>query len=318
MKKTSLLLLILVLAVGCTAIEDLHTPQLELEESVVEASALPLPAVPAQPNPFSLEALQARSYGEGEITIVKKWEVLQDFTRYYITYPSDGLTIHGFVNIPNGQGPFPVVIALHGYIPASEYTTRDYSTRYADSIASRGYIVLHPNLRNFPPSDSVPRTRDYHSGYVIDVLNLLELVRKEASQTSRESIFQNADFARIGVWGHSLGGGVALRLAGMLPEIKAVVLYAAVTQRYTNASAGFTVFNLPASQAAFSLHHGEQDDTVAPSGTRVLYEQLQQMEKQVEYFSYPEQPHTFYRLGEADPLFIRRANDFFDLHLKAQ
>ena len=67
--------------------------------------------------------------------------------------------IHGFVNIPRGEGPFPVVIALHGYIPADEYTTLDYSTRYADSIARKGYIVLHPNLRNFPPSTIVGRVR---------------------------------------------------------------------------------------------------------------------------------------------------------------
>ena len=44
-------------------------------------------------------------------------------------------------------------MALHGYIPASEYKTMDYSTRYADALAKNGYVVLHPNMRDFPPSD---------------------------------------------------------------------------------------------------------------------------------------------------------------------
>ena len=96
-----------------------------------------------------------RTYGDGEFNVEYTWERQKDFVRYKVNYTSDGLTIHGFVNIPEGKGPFPVVVALHGYIPANEYETLDYSTRYADSIARKGYIVLHPNMRNFPPSDSV-------------------------------------------------------------------------------------------------------------------------------------------------------------------
>ena len=71
----------------------------------------------------------------------------------------------GMSMFPEGKGHFRVVIALHGYIPAYEYETLDYSTRYADSIARKGYIVLHPNMRNFPPSDSIGRSRDYLAGY---------------------------------------------------------------------------------------------------------------------------------------------------------
>lgn len=287
---------------------------MDVDQNSGVAQLQPMKVAEVQLNPYSLEVLKARSYGEGEITVVKKWEVKEDFTRYYITYPSDGLTIHGYVNIPVGKGPFPVVIALHGYIPASEYTTRDYSTRYADSIARKGYIVLHPNMRNFPPSDSVPRVRDYHTGYVVDVLNLLQLVRNQAGE---EGLFENADVQNLGIWGHSLGGGIALRIVGIVPEIKAAVLYGAVTQRYSNTAAGFTVFDLPASQAAFSLHHGEEDTTVSPAGTAILYRQLQDMGKEVEYFTYPDQPHTFYSLDQADALFIRRTVDFYNLYLKA-
>lgn len=258
---------------------------------------------------FSLDALATREYGQGELRVEYPWENRPEFTRYYITYDSDDLNIHGYVNIPVGEGPFPVVIALHGYIPASEYETLDYSTRYADSIARKGYIVLHPNMRNFPPSDYAPRRGDYHSGFTTDVMNLLEYVRQEAGQEG--SIFENADLSRIGIWGHSLGGSVALRVAALVPEMDAVVLYAAVTQRYSNASAGYRVYDLEAINAPFQVHHGTADPTVRVSDSVRFCEQLVEAGKEYECFFYEDAPHTFIRLGQDDPLFIQRVVAFF-------
>ncbi len=260
-------------------------------------------------NPASLEALAEKKYGLGELRVEYTWENKAEFTRYYITYDSDDLNIHGFVNIPVGEGPFPVVIALHGYIPASEYETKDYSTRYADSIARKGYIVLHPNMRNFPPSDSAPRRGDFHSGFTTDVMNLLEYVRQEARQEG--SIFENADLSSMGIWGHSLGGSVALRVSALVPEIDAVVLYAAVTQRYSNGSAGFSVYDLENSEAAYQVHHGTADPTVRVSSSTRFCAQLEAAEKEHECFFYEDAPHTFLRLGEDDPLFIRRVVNFY-------
>ena len=265
------------------------------------------------PNPFSLESLASRSYGDGEFNIEYTWERQEEFVRYKVNYSSDDLTIHGFVNIPDGKGPFPVVIALHGYIPASRYETLDYSTRYADSIARKGYIVLHPNMRNFPPSDITGWTRDYLSGFTVDVMNMLAHVREMEGQPG---IFENADLSRIGIWGHSLGGGTALRVVGLVDEIKAAVLYAAVSQRYTNASTGIEIFDYQGNNAAFSIHHGQDDEVISVDWSQRLCEQLQDADKQPECYFYDDQPHTFYRQGEGDALFIKRTIEFLDLYLK--
>lgn len=280
-------------------------PAVDLSDPAAEESQ--------QVSPYSLEALATRSYGEGDLRIEYPWQETQEFTRYYITYDSDGLNIHGYVNVPKGRGPFPVVIALHGYIPPSEYETLDYSTRYADSIARKGYIVLHPNMRNFPPSDSPGRVRDFQTGYTADVLNLLAHVRELAGQ---EGIFMNADMERMGIWGHSLGGGVALRVTNLVPEVKAAVLYGAVSQRYTSSSASFNVYDLEATEAAFSVHHGELDDIISPEWSRTLCAQLEDAGREYECYFYEDQPHTFIRSGEADPLFIQRTVLFLDNYLK--
>ncbi|HNB52202.1 MAG TPA: hypothetical protein PK530_09685, partial [Anaerolineales bacterium] len=67
---------------------------------------------------ISIEALANRAYGQdaGTLTFESTLENTGGFTRSLISYPSDGLTIYGFMNIPSGPGPFPVVIFLHGYV----------------------------------------------------------------------------------------------------------------------------------------------------------------------------------------------------------
>jgi dienelactone hydrolase len=312
LKYLSLVSLILIAA--CAPISTSAMSEEEsIAENPLEVEEVPdaIEQVPVidSVNPLSIEALSEKEYGLGELRVEYTWENKPEFTRYYITYDSDDLNIHGFVNIPVGEGPFPVVIALHGYIPPSEYETLDYSTRYADSIARKGYIVLHPNMRNFPPSDSAPRRGDYHSGFTTDVMNLLEYVRQEAGQEG--SIFKNADLSSMGIWGHSLGGSVALRVASIVPEIDAIVLYAAVTQRYSNASAGFTVYDFENTDAAFQVHHGTADPTVRVSDSTRFCAQLDNAGKDHECFFYEEAPHTFLRQGQDDPLFIQRVVDFY-------
>ncbi len=193
----SWLILLVVISTACAPMFSSTVAEVNPEEIsaplAVQYTPTALPTPP--PSPFSLESLASRTYGNGEFNVEYTWERQEEFVRYKVNYSSDDLTIHGFVNIPEGKGPFPVVIALHGYVPASRYETLDYSTRYADSIARKGYIVLHPNMRNFPPSDSVGRTRDYLSGYTVDVMNMLAYVREMAG---KPGIFENADYGHPG------------------------------------------------------------------------------------------------------------------------
>ncbi len=305
--------LVLLILTGCVPAVSASGSSVSSDASTALETPVLLPTSTSAGDPYSIEALANRTYGEGELTVEYLWERQEEFARYYITYTSDGLTIHGFVDVPEGDGPFPVVIALHGFIPAAEYETLDYSTRYADSIARQGYIVLHPNMRNFPPSDSPGRTRDSLAGYTVDVLNLLALVRQSAGQ---EGIFKNADMERLGIWGHSLGGGIALRVATLVNDIDAIVLYAAVTQRYNETPIGLPVYDLRVIDAPFSIHHGLDDETVSPTWSETICDTLEDLGKEHECYFYEGQPHTFLRSGSSDALFIQRTIEFFDTYLQ--
>ena len=43
---------------------------------------------------------------EGEIEIVETLETTGFFTRYLIDFPSDGVRVRGFMNVPFGEGAF--------------------------------------------------------------------------------------------------------------------------------------------------------------------------------------------------------------------
>ena len=45
------------------------------------------------------------------------------YTRRAVTYRSGDLRISGIINIPRGDGPFPVLVLLHGYIDPAIYVT---------------------------------------------------------------------------------------------------------------------------------------------------------------------------------------------------
>jgi uncharacterized protein len=288
------------------------------------------------PDPYaglSIAELTIRTYGGGLLSVDQTLQTTPGFTRYLIHYPSDGLTIYGFMDIPasapHSASGYPVIIAIHGYIDPGLYQTLDYTTAYADALAQAGYIVLHPNLRNYRPSDTGPNL--FRVGFAVDVLNLAAIVRAQAGKFGP---LQLADSTEIGLWGHSMGGGISIRAMTIDPQIKAVLLYAPISgndlldaQRYLNRPGQYEA-NVPDAvyqrvspiyfydhvQAAVSIHQGLADQTVPPEWSADLCARLQALHKVVECFTYPGQPHTFTATGNA--LLIPRMIAFFDAYLK--
>ena len=310
------------------------------------ATSTPLPTVTPSPSPtatpdpyagLTIADLSARSYGGGELSVVQRLAVTESFTRTLVTYPSDGLAIYGFMNVPFGQGPFPVALVLHGYIPPENYGTIAYTTRYADYLARNGYLVIHPNYRNHPPSDLTAafagdrQTHDFRVGYALDVLNLLAIVQEEAGTPGP---LAQADGDALHLLGHSMGGGIALRTIVVNPAVDAAVLYGSMSgdeyQNYERIlvwSEGEVgeeelatapedmeriapVHFLDRIQTAVSIHHGAADAQVPPEWSEDLCQRLQELGKPVECFSYAGAPHTFH--DETDRLFQQRVLEFFN------
>jgi dipeptidyl aminopeptidase/acylaminoacyl peptidase len=278
---------------------------------------------------MTIADLQTRSYGGDDLSIQGSLTSPPEFTRVLFTYPSDGLDLYGFMNVPNGEGPFPVVLVMHGLVNTSTYQTLTYTRPIADALASAGFLVLHPNYRNHPPSQSGPNP--FRVGYAIDVLNLLALVRRQGGLDGPLAL---ADPDRVGVMGHSMGGGITIRVVTVDADIDAAVLYGSMSgdekknyervllwsngeegrAEYETAEADLVrispIYHQADIQAPLSIHHGDADTVVPPEWSTELCQDLKDLGKFVECFSYTDQPHNF--TGESFLLLMERAVDFFN------
>ena len=306
-----------------------------------EATATPAPSPTADPyTALTIDALAARPYGGGLIEIVDTLEQNERFARYLIKYPSDGLDIYGYMAVPNEGSRFPVALVLHGYIDPAEYEVVAYTRRYADALAEAGYFVIHPNFRNYPPSDSGPDP--FRTGYAIDVLNLIAITREQSKDPM--GALRRADADDINLWGHSMGGGVALRVlaANPAPYLRAAVLYGSMSgdealnygriREWTNGRGGGFELDAPDAAleaispinyldriaAAVAVHHSEADDVVPVAWSQQLCAALEALYASgeapyaPECFFYEGQPHTF--RGDGDARFIERTIEFFNRH----
>ena len=304
-----------------------------------QPSATAAPTFTASPTPtpdlywqYTIEYLRSRSYGGGQIDAYDTVGANRAFTRYLVRYPSDGLMIYGFMNVPTAGGLHPIIIALHGYIDPAIYQTLDYTTRYADALATAGYVVVHPNLRGYPPSDDGDNL--FRVGMAIDVLNLVAIIRSSGGQPGP---LEAVDPARIGMWGHSMGGGVTTRVITVSPDVKAAILYSAMSGdeaknyeaigNWSNQERGGDERAVPAAEllrispiyffndirAAVSIHHSLDDPLVPVQWSVGTCDELKALGQTVECHFYAGLPHTFQ--GQGDREFMQNTLQFFDRFL---
>lgn len=168
--------------------------------------------------PYTLAGLRQHEFESTAIHITKVLDKTPTFVRYLISYGSDGLTITGIMQIPaQGHAPFPVIIMNHGFFDRAEYRSGDGTDRAAEYLNQHGYLTLASDYRSWGASDVGLSL--FYSGLVIDVVNLIKAV----------SSVPEADPNRIGIWGHSMGGGVTMKVLTLQTPIRAAVLYSTVS-----------------------------------------------------------------------------------------
>jgi len=289
------------------------------------------PAETEKPNPLSLPALFEYVPTGTKLTFGAVLDNNTVYTRYAISYLSDGIKISGIMNIPKGTGPWPVLFLNHGYIDTSVYTNGRGLKREQDYFARNGFAVLHSDYRCHAQSDCPKaNTIEQRFGYVKDVINAVEAVK-----TSGDSRLSTTKF---GMLGHSMGGGITQRLVVSKPDlIQAAVLYAPVStderdsftrytsRRPTEAQEVVRAYGTLESNPEFwdnlsaktfldrittpLLYFQGTDDADVPKGwTDTSVELLKKADKEVEYIIYSGQPHEFTSKWSD---FMRRSADFF-------
>jgi len=168
--------------------------------------------------PYTIAGLREHEYQDGEIEIGEMLSESNVYTRYPIAYPSDGLMITGIMQIPKvGEEPFPVIVMNHGFFNRDTYSSGDGTDRAAEFLNRHGYITLSSDYRSWGGSDIGYSL--FYSGLVIDVVNLINAI----------SSIPQADPNRVGMWGHSMGGGVTFKVLVVDKRVSAAVLYSTVS-----------------------------------------------------------------------------------------
>lgn len=289
---------------------------------------------PISSNPLAIENLRSRNYEGSQVTIKKTVSNNASFTTYRISYFSDGLKIFAAMNVPVGEEPFPVILLNHGYYNPSVFKTGKGTQTMADILARNGYLTLASDYRGHGESDSDGISRGHRAEYSTDVLNLMASIKN----------IGQADPTRVGIWGHSMGGEVSLKVLEITDQVKAAVLWAPTsgnTEKNYNRWAGRRIDadnaqhqnrRLPepldpqtlreTSSANYlsyittpiQLHHGTVDSEVPYDWSVELDKNLRDANKEVEFFTYEGQDHNFKNLGwsEISP----RTVEFFNNYLK--
>lgn len=121
----------------------------------------------------------------------------------------DAMPLNGLVWYPEGEGPFPLVVTVHGNHIATDYSDPGYEY-LGELLASRGYIFvsIDQNFLNTSPYDDM---------FVVKVLKnenpargwlMLEHLKvwDEWNTTKGNPLYGKADMSKIALIGHSRGG----------------------------------------------------------------------------------------------------------------
>jgi uncharacterized protein len=300
------------------------------------------PAATDSQHPLQIDAMRALQYPGSDIVIEAVLDPGVNYSRYYVSYLSDGLKIYALMTVPDGQKPdtgWPVIIFNHGYIPPNVYRTTERYIAYVDQIARSGYIVFKSDYRGHDRSEGVAGGVYTQPNYTIDVLNGVASVKRYA----------DADPNRIGMWGHSMGGYITLRSMVISQDIKAASIWAGVVAPYpdlflrwnagaqwTNPAPGSWVASMEQTYGSVEtnpdfwhsisansylsdlngpvqLHTGTADHDVPWEYSQMLYDELQQANKYAEFYTYEGDNHNIStNFSQA----MQRTIEFFDKYVK--
>lgn len=191
MKKKTILFLVMLLLLSCTACASNETAQETATETVHEVV-----------EETAVETVQPKM----DITDISA-------TEKEIYFYRDELKIYGKMYLPEGEGPFPVVIFSHGF-PGTHFGV----DAYAKELTNSGIAGV--------TFDFIGGSADSKSdGTVTDVSVLTEVEDLNAVMDSVKSMPQ-IDANNLFLCGHSFGGLVSTYVAAQRPdEVKGLMVW---------------------------------------------------------------------------------------------
>lgn len=236
--------------------------------------------------------------------------------------PKDGLSEFAMMTLPTQSAPkhkYPVIVLCHGYNNPQNYSTLNAYLGDMEFYSQHGFVVIKPDYRGqgFSLTAGTPDGAYYSMSYNTDVMSLIAAVKKT-------SYLNKGD---INLWGHSMGGYVALRASVLSTDIKTVILLSAPVGNVQATYSAYTAISdsansvaqdireqqlqthgTPLSNPAFwdktsplnflthekafvQIHVGTADQIVPPEFSAQLNTALSNANKPHTYYAYPGGSH---------------------------
>jgi len=307
---------------------------------------------------YSFPALQKRTFEPADFTIFKKVEKLTPpptggaspfatssatFSTFLFKIPVEGRTVSGLMNVPDDQKAHPVIIMFRGYVDREAYTPGEGTRNSAEALAKAGFITIAPDFFGYGESDKaeddslLDRFQSYTTG-----LTILASIPKLQSGLQKYGVTTTVDQNKIGMWGHSNGGQIAMSVAAISGKPYPLVLWAPVSKPFPYSILYFTdeyddegkylrgivadfeknhdvreyslTSHLDWIKSPISLHQGTADSSIPTAWSDLLDETLTGAKVNVDYYTYLGENHNF-QLGSW-PQAIGRSIDFYNKEFK--
>lgn len=289
--------------------------------SPIDAQPTIIPEKPLEK--YSFERLKNRNFSGSPISIERELKNDPDFTSRLFFYESDGKKVSGLINLPAKSGKFPVIVMFRGYVDVEKYTTGEGTRRSGEVFAKNGFITLSPDFLGYgdsasPSASSIEERFETYTA----ASNLLSSIPNlnRALDTINNGEIQ-ADPEKIGIWGHSNGGHIAISVLEITGKGYPAVLWAPVTKPFPYSilyftdefeDHGKTLRKVVADfekdydaerysptnyfdwiTAHIELHQGTADEAVPLRWSDDFVKQLKKLDKNITYYTYPGDDHNF-------------------------
>lgn len=226
-----LVLLVIVLA------ESFYIFQREyFKKDIIKEKLIPKPLLS-----YTFENLRKTEFPQNQITLGPVISESEDsFSQmFYFFVPKKPNSermekVSGLANIPKKEGEYPVIVMFRGFIPEDIYEPGAGTQSSARELSKNGFITLAPDFLGFGESASTSadpfeeRFQTYTTA--LTLLSSMPMLNNGLDSDYVGTI--SADFKKIGIWGHSNGGHVALSVLAISGASYPTVLWAPVSKSF--------------------------------------------------------------------------------------
>jgi carboxymethylenebutenolidase len=203
---------------------------------------------------------------------------MPDILTSEVAYPSDGLTLTGFLARPRDEQPRQAVVVIHEW-----WGLNDHIKDIARRFAGEGYVALAPDLYSRLGHQVAKDSNE--AAKLMESLQSQHALKDLNATTAYLKTLPFVDPVKLGVVGFCMGGTFALMVAAHNSDVKASVPF--YGQIPPTDSLKYLV-------APILYIHGGQDAWIPAREAQRLAQGLKQFGRPGEVQSYPDCPHAFF------------------------